>query len=684
MFMIQFRYTPPLSLLRLLLLLTGALPVVLLGSTSATAQVAWVNAVNGNNEDRGEDIAIDDFGNSYVTGFFSDSPDFDGDGQADVQSTGDYDMFVAKYDANGAFQWVSTAGGSSGRDAGVGVAVDDAGFVYVTGYFNDSADFDGDGQADVTSVGGTTDDDVFVAKYDGTGALQWVRSGGSSFSPESGEGIAVTNAGDVLVAGSITGDADFSGDGQADITAQGAGDIFVAKFDASGAFQWANGGGGFLIDEGLGVDVDGAGFAYVTGSFTGSADLDGDGQTDVRAGGSFAINGFVAKYDPNGSLIWANATGGSMPAFGQDIAVSGAGTSTVTGSFQGDADFSGNGQTDVSSAGSGDVFVARYGADGSLVWVQRAGGTSFDEGFSAAVDDAGNAYATGYFAGDADFDGDGQADVSSAFIDVFVVKYDAASGTFQGIQQAGKEAGGDTADRGRGIAADAAGNAYVTGGFRTDADFDGDGQPDLTSTDGTDVFVVRYQATALPVELAGFTATADNGRVSLRWQTVTETGNAGFDVQRLAGDGGVWKTLGRVEGAGTTTVPQNYRYTDTALPYEAESLRYRLRQIDLDGTVAFSDERAIALAGPNQLELRGTFPNPVRSHAIVRVGIPEKAGRTRLTLYDLLGRPLRTVVIPRAGRQEVRLPTGTLPSGMYFLRLSGNGQNRTQKITVIR
>jgi len=296
-----------------------------------------------------------------------------------------------------------------------------------------------------------------------------------------------------------------------------------------------------------------------------------------------------------------------------------------------------------------------------------------------AIDGAGNAYATGYSEGGADFDDDGQADVSLGNLNVFVAKYDGMSGAFQGVQ----EAGGDTFDRGRGVAADAAGNAYVTGGFSTEADFDGDGQADLTSTDGTDVFVVRYEASALPVELAGFTATVGDGIVRLRWRTVTETGNAGFDVQRRTA-GAEWKTLGRVDGAGTTTEPKSYRFTDPAPPYDAEVLTYRLRQVDLDGTVTFSSEQSIKVGGPSRLEIQGTYPNPVRSAARVRVAVPQGIADAHLTLFDLLGREVRRLAVTEAGRQEIRLQTGTLPSGMYLLRLTGGRQIRTQKLTIVR
>lgn len=653
-------------------------------SVPAFAQVTWVEAIKGNSADRGRDIAVDGAGNTYVTGFFSDSPDFDDDGQANATSSGDYDVFLAKYDASGTFQWVTTAGGGIGRDRGVSIALDDAGFLYITGYFSGEADFTGDGQADVTAAGGTNDEDIYVAKYDGMGTLQWVRSAGSSFAPESGKGIAVTSTGDVFVSGNISGDADFDGDGQSDVTAPGAGDIFLAKYNGAGTLQWVQAAGGFLIDEGLGVDVDDSGNSYVTGVIFGSADFDGDGQSDVSAGSGFAQNAFVAKYDNSGGLLWVNAAGSSQTSRGEDIAVSGAGVSVITGSFQGSADFDGDGQSDVTSIGSADIFVSKYDATGALQWVRGAGGTEFDTGFGISINDAGVTYVTGGYQGStslpgADFDGDGLADVAfDEGVDIFVAKYE-ASGRLGGVQGAI----GAFDDRGYAIDTDDAGNAYVTGNFNLDVDFSGDGQADVTSASGADGFVARYDASVLPVELAGFSGRRIGETVGLVWQTLSETNNTGFAVERRIDDG-VWSRIGFVEGAGTTTRLQRYRFTDPSIPYDASSLTYRLRQIDVDGTATIAGKETVTVGTPDGLELPGTYPNPAREQMTVRVGIPQGMTDARLVLFDVLGRQMREVPVQRSGRQAMQLRTGDLAPGIYFLRLTGGGQVRTQKLSIVR
>jgi hypothetical protein len=192
----------------------------------------------------------------------------------------------------------------------------------------------------------------------------------------------------------------------------------------------------------------------------------------------------------------------------------------------------------------------------------------------------------------------------------------------------------------------------------------------------------------LPVELAGFEATVDGEQVRLTWQTASETGNARFEVQRRVGEGGNggkrdWATIGSVEGSGTTTEARSYQFTDSGLPYAADRLDYRLRQVDTDGSASLSEtvtvQRAVRAA-----ELLGTYPNPAAQQATVRYAVPEKQ-EVSLRLYDVLGRRVRTVVNgKREGRHQRTLGVGSLPSGVYFLRLRSNGTVRTQKLKVVR
>jgi hypothetical protein len=144
-----------------------------------------------------------------------------------------------------------------------------------------------------------------------------------------------------------------------------------------------------------------------------------------------------------------------------------------------------------------------------------------------------------------------------------------------------------------------------------------------------------------------------------------------------------------VEGAGTTSDPQTYRFTDRNVPYAANSLSYRLKQIDTGGTASLTDPITIARGGPAGLELLGTAPNPASRRATVRYGIPgglsRKGEEVRLELYDTLGRQVRSMDLSgTAGRHTRTLDVSGLPSGMYLLHLEAGGQAVTRKLTVVR
>ena len=120
------------------------------------------------------------------------------------------------------------------------------------------------------------------------------------------------------------------------------------------------------------------------------------------------------------------------------------------------------------------------------------------------------------------------------------------------------------------------------------------------------------------------------------------------------------------------------------LPYAADSLSYRLRQIDTDGTESFSEAVRVA-QGVQAAELLPTYPNPVRGQATIRFAVPERQA-VRIVLYDLLGRRVQTVVRADAeGRTERVLDVSGLASGTYFLRMqAAGGIVATQRITVVR
>jgi len=260
------------------------------------------------------------------------------------------------------------------------------------------------------------------------------------------------------------------------ITSSGSYDVFVAKLDSNGNWQWAKQAGGSSVDYGRGISVDSSGNSYVTGYFQGTASF---GPYTITSSGRWDV--FVAKLDSNGNWQWAKQAGGSMSEIGFGISVDSSGNSYITGWFQGTASF--GPYTITRSGGPVDVFVAKLDSNGNWQWAKQAGGSSADVGRGISVDSNGNSYVTGYFRETASF---GPYTItSSGLYDVFVAKLDS-----NGNWQWAKQAGGSFDDYGVGVGVDSNGNSYITGYFKGMASF---GITILTSSgyDGYDIFIAK-------------------------------------------------------------------------------------------------------------------------------------------------------------------------------------------------
>lgn len=267
----------------------------------------WVKTGGGTSEDSGRSVAVDSSGHIYVTGYFHGIATFAGSSivaaaAGDAQND---DMFLAKYDSGATLHWVKQAGGTS-TDVGLGLAVDEAGNSYVTGYFTGTATF-AEGVTQIAS-GGAQDRDVYVARYTSAGSFAWVKQIGGT-GTDIGHAMAVDGEGNSYVTGYFFGSATF-GPGVT-LTVPGGysiADMFTAKHDTAGALVWAKQAGGVATDVGAGIAVDGAGSSYVTGYFVGTAWF--DSATSLTSASSTAYDVFLAKYGPENAapVITAGAS----------------------------------------------------------------------------------------------------------------------------------------------------------------------------------------------------------------------------------------------------------------------------------------------------------------------------------------------------------------------------------------
>ena len=361
----------------------------------------WQWAVNAGSilQDEGASIAVDDEGNSYITGVFYDVAWF---GNITLTSLGGLDVFVAKIDTNGNWQWAIRAGGYVG-EAGYGIALDRSGYCYITGHFMFSAMF---GDTTLTSQGSA---DVFVAKLDTEDtSWQWAVSAGGS-SEDYVHDIALDSNGNPSITGDFEGSSTF---GATTLTSQGSADVFVAKLDTNGNWQWAKSGGGTSIERSYDVAVDSQGNTCIAGTFMRSTTF---GTTTLTSQGEG--DAFVTKLDTNGNWQWAKSAGGAISDGAWGVAVDALGNIYLTGVFEDSASFGG---ITITSTGIKEVFVSKLGPNGNWQWAISAGGADWDEGYALTVDSNQYVYVTGYFAGSAFF---GATTITTqGDFDVFIAK----------------------------------------------------------------------------------------------------------------------------------------------------------------------------------------------------------------------------------------------------------------------
>ena len=227
--------------------------------TASMGSLAWEwaqKAGGSSGDDQSNAIVVDSNGDVYVTGAFEQTATF---GSTTLTSAGDDDIFVAKMNSTGHWLWAVQAGGQN-DDRGMDIAIDSAGNVFLTGKFKVTATFG----SDSITAPGINMIDFFVAKIDTWGNWQWVEgvdchSAGYCY----GTSVAVDSAGYAYVTGAFRGDVDF---GTTTLTWVGVEDIFVAKIDTWGSWQWATMAGGSLgYDVAHSIDIGPNGNAFITG-----------------------------------------------------------------------------------------------------------------------------------------------------------------------------------------------------------------------------------------------------------------------------------------------------------------------------------------------------------------------------------------------------------------------------------
>jgi hypothetical protein len=404
---------------------------VFIARYSSNGELTWAKRAGGADDERAYGIARLSDDSTVITGWFEGATVFGlGDpNQTNLLAVGVRDIFIARYDTDGALLWAKSALGSfNADDYGIGITdfMDDS--IVVSGWYEGSVTFGpGEpGETTLTSAGGI---DMFIARYDQFGSLVWAKSAGGA---ESDLSYAISKSGDVatVVTGYFSGTATF-GAGEAGediITSDGATDMFIARFDVNGETAWASSAGGPSGDEGYAITV--TDFStIVTGGFMESATFGrGDANETVLTsdGGS---DTFIASYNVSGNLNWAKSVGAPYDDYGYGVTTLFSDNSTVmTGTFAGSATFgSGEPNETILTAVGWDVFIARYNTNGTLAWAKYAEGASgTDEGYGITTLQDNSTVVTGFFVGSETF-GKGEPNqtilTSTGYKDLFIARF---------------------------------------------------------------------------------------------------------------------------------------------------------------------------------------------------------------------------------------------------------------------
>ncbi len=382
---------------------------IFFGKYDTLGNLIWAKSLSGSTDiytnEEATNIEIDALGNVYIAGTFSKFVDFDpGPANAILYQTynpSGNNLFVAKYDALGNYVWAKNFGMSAFLGDKVVLTVDNIGNVYLSGFFQGTADFDpNDGIASMTAIGYS---DIYLAKYDSSGSYLWAKQMGGAAASAKTLAIQRNTLGNIIIAGNFSAYVDFDPSAATAVLGGSNQGMFFAEYDPSGNYIRAKNIEVSAVND---LALDASNNIYLAGTIYGTVDFDPSDATAEFT--SALVSNFFVKYDASGNYMFAKLLygGGYDASYKPCLSVDSFNNIYVAGEFTGTGDFDpGVGVANLTSPNSNrDIFFGKYDVLGNFVWVNRIGDISEENAFSIQINQANDVNLTGTFGSTVDFD----------------------------------------------------------------------------------------------------------------------------------------------------------------------------------------------------------------------------------------------------------------------------------------
>jgi hypothetical protein len=626
--------------------------------------------------DYGYGITTDPSGNVYVAGKYEMNANFSG---TILPDRGNHDIYLARYTTAGDLTWITTAGGSLG-DYAEAIYCDGSN-VYIGGEiegYGETIVFDNT-TTTLTCVG---DNDVFIAKYDLNGVLLWARSAGG-YKSDKALGITVDNNGNVYACGYFKDTASFNG---TVIMGSGDRDIFVAKYNSNGDFQWVRHAGSPGRDEAKSIVCDALGNVYITGMHSDGTNF---GSTTLASPNGY-VNLFLAKYAPDGSLVYAKTAGSDYDDVGWSLTMDAAGKIYIAGEYNAYALFD---AIPLTTSGQAEIFVTCYDASGNAQWASTAGGALIDRARGIGTD-GNNLYITGQFSMSATFGSYTVTGVDSS--EIFMAKLNNL-GTFEwAIAVGGPPDSLEllSYESGNAICADAQGDVYATGALLTGGVF---GNISFNPYSRTDAFITKITQgadvtapmVAIYSPVDNSVDVANNANLVLTFNEPVQKGTGNIIVKE---GGTITQTI---DVAGASVSIANNVVTIDAADFTANAAVNVEMATGVFKDMANNNYTGIADATTWNFTVTTTtgiknspsdesiviYPNPSIGTFTVKVN-DRAADNIRITITDCIGQVVYKKLYKSAA--ELNIDLSAEKKGVYFIEINADNRSIARKKIMVQ